>query len=280
MLTFILMLIVALPTAYFTYTAGQGGHWIWTIFAVLAAAIAVAVPVNLWIRRRLLAVSAKLQARLQEEQEKLRRKILTMQNKGMVGPRTQAGLEHDMAQGIRNAMAILDEAAPLSKWSVMVPKQVNMMRGQLFFQIRDYDAARPLLEKALALDPVIVCMQMVLAWRAKPEDGKSLDKIFARGAARFKYDRAVLIYAVYSWLLVKQQRLTEAVEILDKGKEKTSDPVIAQNWKHLVNNEMKRFSYAGLGDQWFALGLETPPQVRQRQMQTPFGGRVSRGGFR
>ena len=133
----------------------------------------------------------------------------------------------------------------------------------------------------MAFDPLIICMQMVLAWRANHDETKAIDKLFKRGVSRFKYDKAVLIYALYSWILVKQNRITEAVEALDKGKEKTSDPVITQNWEHLVNNQIKRFSFGGLGDQWYALGLETPPQIKQRQpQQNAFGGRVNRGNFR
>ena len=63
------------------------------------------------------------------------------------------------------------------------------------------------------------------------------------------------------------------------GKKKTDDPVLAQNWEHLANKRLNRFSNAGLGDMWYALGLETPAPVRQQQ-QMPFGGRPMRGGFR
>ncbi len=281
MITFILMLVAAVPAAYFTYTAGQGGHYVLAPLAFIGAALAVSIPINLWIRKRLLAVSSRLQERLQEAQEGIRRKVMAMQNKGMGGPKLLAQLEHEQEQAIRGALPILDEASPLQKWSLMVGKQVNVMRGQLLFQVRDYDAARPLLAKAMAFDPMIICMQMVLAWRADHDDAKTLDKLYKRGVGRFKYDKAVLIYALYAWLLVKQNRIDAAVEALDRGKEKTSDPVIAQNWDHLVNNQLKRFSFAGLGEQWYALGMEAPPQARPpRQPQAQFGGRVNRGGFR
>jgi hypothetical protein len=38
--------------------------------------------------------------------------------------------------------------------------------------------------------------------------------------------------------------------------------VLKQNWDHLVNGRIKRFSNAGLGEQWYALQLETPKQQR------------------
>jgi tetratricopeptide (TPR) repeat protein len=281
MISLILMFVVALPAAYFTYTAGEGNHWALAPLAFIGASLVVSIPINLWVRKRLMAVSNALQAKLQEAQETIRRKVMAMANKGMSGsPKLLEQLEREQESAVRNALPILDQAKPLQKWSVMAKKQIDLMRGQLLYQIRDYDAARPLLQNAMAFDPLIICMQMVLAWRADHDDKKTIDKLFKRGISRFKYDKAVLIYALYSWILVKQERITEAVEALDKGKEKTSDPVITQNWEHLVNNQLKRFSFAGLGDQWYALGLEQPPQVKQRQQQAAFGGRVNRGNFR
>ena len=131
----------------------------------------------------------------------------------------------------------------------------------------------------MILDPTVACMQMVLHWKQNPEETKELAKMFNKGVGRFKYDKGTLIYALYAWILVKQNRLNEAVATLAEGKTKTEDPVIAQNWDHLANNRLKRFSFAGLGERWYALGLETPQPVRQQQ-QVPFGGRVPRKGFR
>lgn len=275
------MFVVALPAAYFTYTAGQGNHWALAPLAFIGASLVVSIPINLWVRKRLMAITTKLQESLQTAQENIRRKAMAMYNKGVSGsPKLLEQLEHDQEMAVRNALPILDEAKSLQKWSVMAKKQIDIMRGQLLYQIRDYEAARPLLKNAIAFDPMIICMQMVLAWRANHEDTKSIEKHFKRGLSRFKYDKAVLIYAVYSWILVKQNRITEAVEALDKGKEKTSDPVITQNWECLVNNQIKRFSFSALGEQWYGLGLEMPPQIKQRQPQNAFGGRVNRGNFR
>ncbi len=279
MLTLLLMIVVGGVAGYYSWTAGEGGHWFLGSLAFIAAAIAVSLPINIWVKKRMMAVYNKIQSAIAASQEVLKRKIATYQSRGIGGPRVVAELEKEQVDAIRNVIPMIDDLKPLRLWNILVGKQANLFKGQLLFQIRDYDAARPLLENAMALDPMIVCMQMVLHWKANPDETKKLDSMFNRGVGRFKYEKAKMIYALYSWILVKQNRLSEAVATLEEGKKKTDDPVLAQNWEHLANKRLNRFSNAGLGDMWYALGLETPAPVRQQQ-QMPFGGRPMRGGFR
>ena len=272
MLTLILMLVAATVAAVFSYTAGDGGHWGWAILAFLGGALAVAIPLNIWMRKKLNAIFNRVQQSLMEANSALQRKAQAMQQRGMGGPSLLAKFEKEQADAVRNVLPLLDEVNPLKKWNVMASKQADMLRGQLLFQIRDYDAARPLLSGTmLVADPALHCMQMVLHYRSDNKETAKLDAMFKKGVSRFKYDRATLIYALYSWILVRQNRITEAVTILDEGKKKTENPVIIQNWQHLANNHTAKFSNAGLGDQWYMLGLEQPSPVRQRQ-QMPFGG--------
>ena len=273
MLTLIFMFVAAAAAGYFTWTAGEGGHWGWAILAAIGALLAVLIPINLWINKRLSAIFGRVQAKLAESQEMLRRKAALMQNKGIGGPKALAQLEGEQKAAVLAALAPLEEVKPLTIWNLAAQRQADMLKGQLLFQIRDYDGARPLLGKKFILvnDPTLLGMQMVLHFKKEPEETKQLDAMFNRGIGRFKYEQGTILYALYSWLLVKQKRISEAVAILDEGKKKTEDPVIAQNWENLVNNRLSRFSFAGLGDKWFALGLETPPVQRQRA-QMPFGG--------
>ena len=273
MLTLCIMIVAAAVAGFFTWTAGEGGHWAWAILAALGAAIAALFPINLWISKRLNAIFTRLQAKLAESQETIRRKAAAMQNRGIGGPKAIAMLEKEQNDAVRAAIAPLDdEVRPLRKWNLLAQRQANMLKGTLLFQIKDYDGARPLLEKFILVnDPTLVGMQMVLHYKQDPAETTKLDAMFNKGIGRFKYEQGTLLYALYSWLLVKQKRISEAVAVLDEGKKKTEDPVIAQNWENLVNNRLSRFSFVGLGEKWFALGLETPPVVRQRA-QMPFGG--------
>ena len=45
---------------------------------------------------------------------------------------------------------------------------------------------------------------------------------------------------------------------------KAENETLKQNWDHLVNGRIKRFSNAGLGDQWYSLLLEEPKVKMQR----------------
>ena len=279
MLLFVIMFLAAAVASFFTYTAGEGGHWGWAIVAAIGAALVSSLPISWWVKKRIEAIFNRIQEMLLRDQQTMQRKVAALQNKGIGGQKVIEQLEKEQEASVRAAMAPLEELKPYQKWNPLVKKQADMLRGQLLFQIKDYDAARPYLANAMILDPTVACMKMVLHWKQNPDETKELDKMFNKGVGRFKYDKGTLIYALYSWILVKQNRLNEAVATLAEGKEKTEDPVIAQNWDHLANNRLKRFSFVGLGERWYALGLETPQPVRQQQ-QVPFGGRVSRKGFR
>lgn len=273
MLTLILMLVAAATAAFFTYSAGEGGHWGWAIPAAIGALLAVSIPINIWVKKRLTQIFNQVQTLLLHSQEVLRRKAGVMQTKGMVGPKAMAQLEKEQTAAVRSAMEPLSEVARYRKWNVLAQKQADLLKGQLLFQIKEYDEARPLLEKAMLInDPLLLCMQMVLHFKQDPAETKQLDKMFNRGVGRFKYERGKLIYALYAWMLVKQNRITEAVTALDEGKNKTEDPVIAQAWENLANRRINRFSFAALGEQWYALGLENPAPVKVRQ-QPAYGAR-------
>jgi len=58
------------------------------------------------------------------------------------------------------------------------------------------------------------------------------------------------------------QRLTD---IQFTVKDETENEVLRSNWEHLANGRVRRFSNAGLGEQWYALMLETPKPVKVRQ---------------
>ncbi len=275
------MLVAATGATYHTYTAGEGGHWGWAILACIGALLVVAIPINIWIKKRLTVIFNQVQTMLMTAQENLRRKAGAMQARGIGGPKVMAQLEKEQAEAVRAAMVPLEQVAPLKKWNLLAQKQADLLKGQLLFQIKEYDEARPLLGKSLlANDPMLLCMQMALHYRHDNAETKELDKMFNRGIGRFKYDRGTMIYALYSWILVKQNRIADAVTVLDEGKTKTEDPVIAQAWENLANNRVNRFSFAGLGDPWFALGMENPAPVKQRVQQSQFGGRGRRAIYR
>jgi len=126
----------------------------------------------------------------------------------------------------------------------------------------------------MVFDPMIAAMKMARYYKRGLND--KVTKVYNSGIKRFKGDKKIILYALYSWILVKENKIEDAVVVLDEGKTKTDSPVLKENWEHLANNRVKRFSNAGLGDIWYSLNLEDIKQIRVRQQATPFGGMAPR----
>jgi len=276
-LTVIIALITALLAWFGIYYGASGRHWSWATVTSLVAFFAIVVPISFIIRKKLEKIFTGVQQAILSSQDQLRRKVLALQNKMQSGPKFQAQIEKEQEDGIRNALKLLDEVTPLYKWNFLARRQTNTVKGQMLFQIKDFDEAEKLLSKAFVLDPMTLAMQMAIMY--KRGKMKELEKAFHTGVARFKDDKATLLYALYSWVLVAEARHTDAVAVLAEGKKKCENPILSQNWDHLANGRNKRFSNAGFGESWYALHLEEMPQIRARA-QMPFGGKMSRGGFR
>jgi len=78
-----------------------------------------------------------------------------------------------------------------------------------------------------------------------------------------------------SWIYVQVGEIDEARRVLLKAKKATGDDTFTRNWEHLSNDRVKKFSNAGLGDEWYSLYLETPPAPKQQRMRG--NGRNPRG---
>ena len=261
MLTLALGLVAALALALL------GMAWLGPVWASVLGVLgffAVTIPVNLLTKKRLEAVFTGVQEMIEESQGMLRRKLNRMQNKLTgSGKGLQKELEKQQTASIREALKALDAVKPLRKWSMLAERQTNTLRAQLHYQIKEFEKADEYFRSCLVLDPMTLAMKM--ARQYKRDEIEAFEKAFRKGVRRFKDEKAVLLYALYSWVLVKQDRVDEAVVLLDKAKESTEDEVLRTNWEHLANGRVRRFSNAGLGDQWYALHLETPKPVRIKQ---------------
>lgn len=273
MLSLIIAFVISIAT-FFSINAAWPGHYGWTSFFGVLALLAVWILINFKINKILEKIFKNVQELIGDGQDKLRRKITMYQQKGIAGPRIQEKIEEELKGSIREAIKLLDAVDPLRKWNWLAGRQADTMKAQLLYQIKDYESADPLIEKALAFDPMIVAMKMARYYKRDMND--KMLKTYKTGIKRFKGDKKVLIYALYSWILVKQGKVEEAVVVLNEASLKTDSPVIKENWEHLANGRLKRFSNAGLGDQWFALNLEDQKQVRIRQQASPFGGAPGR----
>lgn len=248
----------------FGLLAAWPGHPVWATFAGIVGFIGAMAPINLLMRKKVQAVFDAVQKHVEESQDGLRRKINIMQQKNMSGGKgLQKQMEKEQANGIRSALVVLDRVKAYYLWAPLARRQANTLRAQLCFQIKEFEEADRYFEKCLVMDPITLAMKMVRMYERG--DMEAVSKAFKKGIKRFKDDKGVLLYALYSWILVKNDHIDEAVALLDEGKEKTESEIIRQNWEHLANGRLKRFSNAGLGDQWYALHLEAPKPVKVRQ---------------
>jgi len=259
----VLTIVLALLGAVILGTLAQMFVGIgWAIFLAVLGFFGVSIALNLWVKKRLEAVFSEIQQTLTQQQQQLQRKVNRMQN-SMAGKGMQKQLEKEQAAGIKEALAKLEAAQPLYKWNLLAQRQVNTLRGQLAYQVQDWPTADSSLATAMLMDPLTMAMKMTRLYQQG--DMPAVEKLFRKGKKRFKTDKATLIFALYAWILVRNERIDDAIAVLNDGKQVTENAVLQQNWQHLVNGRHRQFSNAGLGDEWFALQLEKPKPVKVRQ---------------
>jgi len=197
----------------------------------------------------------------------LRRKINQLQNKLSGGGKgLQKQLEKEQIDTVHQALTVLDRARPFYRWGLFVERQTNTKRAELHYQIKEFDEADKYFRKSLVLHPVTLAMKMTRLYQEG--DWKAFEKAFRKGVRSYRDEHAVVLYALYSWALVQENRVDDAIQVLAKAKDETEDEVLKTNWEHLVNGRVRRFSNAGLGDDWYRLHLEAPKPVKMRQ-RTP-----------
>ncbi len=243
-------------------------HWAWISLLGLVGFIGTVVPLNLWIKKKMEAVFARMQKVLLDSRDQLYRNMNQMQ-KGFSGsPKAiQALLEKKQGASIQEALAVLDDIRPLQKWNLLAERQANTVRAQLYFQLKDFANADRYLKKCFILDPFTTAIRLVRLYETNTAPAK-LDKAFTKALARFKKSKdAPILYALYSWILVKKDRVQEAMELLSTAKDTTGNEFLKANWEHLANGRVRQFSNSGFAETWYALHLETPKMKQERRQQ-------------
>ena len=237
---------------------------IWPLIFAILAFMVCTILLNLWIKRRLQKIVGQVHAMIQQNQAMIQRKMNQLQNRGMASAKgLQKQLEKQQEGAIVEALKELKAADYLSRWNFLVKKQLDTMRGQLSYQIKDFAKADQYLENSLNFDPMTVAMKMVRHY--KKDDMEAVERLYKKNRKKFKQDNGAIIYGLYSWILVQEDRIDDAIAILNEGKDKTENQVLEINLGHLVNGRVRQFSNAGFGDVWYALHLEKPKTARVKQ---------------
>jgi tetratricopeptide (TPR) repeat protein len=262
MMSMVLSLVNALVIGLLcsvVFHLGEG----WCFFIGGVIFVGSQAAIGLIARKKILAANVALQNALTEAREKLSKKMNMIQQKNQGNVKLlQKLFEKEHAAVMTEALELTKKLDPYRKWNILLGKQINTMRMQFYYQMKNYEMVDKLLPKSLLMDPMSVAMKMA---RQHMRNDPGVDKTFEKKAKKFKGENAAVLYALYSWILVKRGDVDKAVQTLVKAKERIENPVLTKNWEHLVNGRVKKFSNAGLGEEWYALCLEEPKTKIMRQ---------------
>lgn len=138
--------------------------------------------------------------------------------------------------------------------------------GSIYFMRKDFERAKPYLEKSFVR--LWNAQVMLAVLYAKKKDFEAVDRVLERTA---KYSpKQGLLWSTWAWLHWKAGHRERAVQILARGKDALDgkDEILNDNLLALQNDKkmkMKRY-----GEAWYQFHLEEHPVLRQAQR----GGRV------
>jgi len=264
-----LTLAVAVAAGFIAaYASGLAmNNMSWGAIIGIAVMVVVQITVGLFIRRQVNKVNASIQAHLQEVQGKIQRKINMMQQRPGMSPKfLQSTVEKEQTQAVHQALEMTGQLKRYYLWSPLLSKQINTMQMMFHYQIKEFDKADALMKNCLFFDPTSSAMRIARMYR---KNDPALDKFAVSKLKRAKGDSAVLLFALYSWILVKRNDIAGAIKVLSDSKKRCANEVLTANWERLVNDKVKNFSNAALGEMWYMLYLEEP-KVKTQRMRPQF----------
>lgn len=156
-------------------------------------------------------------------------------------------------------------------WAPFMGAQVDAQIGAIHFMKKEFELARPHLEKSFVRAWDSKLMLAILksgALDAKKLKKKELDlKVVddeLEKTIRFS-DKQGLLWSTWAWLHWMNGDTKGALELLSRGKEKLgeSDAHLSANILALQND--KKMKMKGYGEQWYALHLEEHPMIMEQK---------------
>ena len=263
MLSFLIAVAVAFPVWYVTGRDLGAG---WGIVCGIAAFMAVQLLVALVIRRKVMAVNRELEEIMLDAQKKINRQLTLFQQRPGGNLRMMRQTIEKMQQdAVRRTLEETSRFDRFYKWNGMLRRQINTMKMQLHFQLREFDRVDALLPKCFLADARSRIIRLVRMYRK--EDPK-LDDFYRRKCSRLKGDDGALAALTYAWMKLKAGDKKQALAALVAAKKLSDNPTLIENYERLVNGKEKHFSNANLGDVWYSLYLEEPKiKVQQQRPQ-------------
>jgi hypothetical protein len=249
-----------------------------TVFFGITGFVAAYVATGLLIRRKIKSVQNGLQELMKNGQQRISRKVQQAQLKpGANVKLLQRQVEGDQKLIMKEALRFIDRMEPFKKWNLLMGRQIATMRLQFHYQLKEFEqvdeifAVKGFYNRPMMMEPMTVAMKM--ARQYKNGDSAGAEKTFRKKIKWFRNDKGTLLYGLMSWILVKEGKVEEARQLLQKGMDGTGDETLAFNWERLSNDKAKSFSNEGLGEQWYGLYLENPPLPKQQRVRVQKGRR-------
>lgn len=164
------------------------------------------------------------------------------------------------------AMQTLRELLPYGKWVPLLSGQLQAQMGMLAWYGNKKDEALQLLEKASLRAPDARLLLGCILY-SKGDSQRALTVLQTAGMVNKKHN---LLHNTWAWILHRSERAEEAQKVLaDFNKRVPDDKESKENLLRLQNRT--RMNMQGFGMQWYALGLEQPPQTMGQMRRAPKG---------
>ena len=206
------------------------------------------------VEQTLLAGQKELQAKTQRWQMRPPGSIQAAQNE----------IARDQRKFVEAALALTEPLHRFDRWVPMMKRQIATAQFQLYWMIKEYRKCDALMDKVLFVEPTMYAMKMARLYTLdRPTD--EIRKVYEKASKRLRYNQNVLIAAAWTWILVKRNEIDAAFKALNEALRNSDNDTLKANRDALANNRIAHFSNSGIGDTWWALGLEEPKVKMQRQ---------------
>jgi len=264
MIMLLIALTVGVGTGLGLGLTGTSGYGWSTFFGVLAFGAAQGIG-GFILQRKVKAAMLQVQSILQAGQKQLQAKVARWQMRPPGSLQAaQAEMERDQKVFVAEALAATETLHRFDLWVPMMKRQIATAQFQLQWMAGNFKAVDVLMPKAIFLDPTMSAMKLARMYMQGVEVAE-MEKVYVKAVRRLRYNQNVLLAAAWSWILLKRGDTDAAFKALNRALEKSDSEVLKSNREQLANNRIAHFSNAGLGEQWYALRLETPRHSQPRQ---------------
>ena len=173
------------------------------------------------------------------------------------------------------ALQSLEDMLPMGKWMPMLRGQLLANMGMIAHHTGKKERALSLLEQASVRVPDARLLLGCILFK----NGDTTRALSVLQVAALVNKKHSLLHNTYAWVLSKSERADAAQKVLaDFCKRNPNDEPAKDNLLRLQNRS--RMTMHGFGMQWFALGLEQPPQQMGQMRRAPNGFREPPKGKR